>query len=357
MNDKIKLVTTTSSIEGWSIENYYGVVTYQLVIGANIFRDVFSSFRDIFGGAAKGYQKDLQNMEEIALDNLKKKASQLGANLILGLRLDFDEVSGGGKSMFMLSASGTAAFGKTEKEDTTAEQNQLIPFDKLDFEIERERLKEKVFSDSYSIQRAEHIEQLLEYKIDIVEKVILYIENYLPYVDENKDLINEYFLNVSNESINKFIKSDLFLSIKNETFKKFLDILEVVDWYDYDVIFSLLKSSNPVAHNRALYLLEYESDYYSKDDISRLNQIVELLCATFEKYPILQTSKGMFGKEKEEWECLNCGTKNSKDKTVCSKFECQANIYGIPNNKINPEKLKKLIASKINKLKELLSVT
>ncbi len=82
MSNKIQLVTTTSSIEGWSIEKYYGVVTYQLVIGANIFRDVFSSFRDIFGGAAKGYQKDLQNMEEIALANLKKKASQLGANLI-----------------------------------------------------------------------------------------------------------------------------------------------------------------------------------------------------------------------------------------------------------------------------------
>lgn len=69
MNNKIKVITTTPSIEGWTIEKYYGVVTYQLVIGANIFRDIFASFRDVFGGSVKGYQKDLQNMEQIALDN------------------------------------------------------------------------------------------------------------------------------------------------------------------------------------------------------------------------------------------------------------------------------------------------
>ncbi len=260
MSNKIQLVTTTSSIEGWSIEKYYGVVTYQLVIGANIFRDVFSSFRDIFGGAAKGYQKDLQNMEEIALANLKKKASQLGANLILGLRLDFDEVSGGGKSMFMLSASGTAAFGRTDNEQTFEEQNELIPSDKLNYEIERERLKEKVFSDSFSIQYAKQIEPLLEYKIDAVEKVVSYIDNHLAYFDESKDLLTEYFLNVSKESINNFLCSDLLLSIQKETFIKIVDILEIVHWFNYDVLFSLLKSDNPKANMSALYLLKFEND-------------------------------------------------------------------------------------------------
>jgi len=357
MNSKVQLVTTTSSIEGWSIEKYFGIVTYQLVIGANIFRDVFSSFRDIFGGAARGYQKDLQNMEEIALDNLKKKASQLGGNLILGLRLDFDEVSGGGKSMFMLSASGTAAFGKPDKEQTIVEQNELIPFDKLDFEIEKERLKEKVFSDSYSIQRKKEIEELLEYKIDAIEKVILYIENYSLYYEESKELITEYFNNVSKESINNFIKSSLFLSINKETFKNLIGLLETTDWFDYDVIFTLLKSDNPIANNRTLYLMEFENNYYSKDDIKKLTDIIDLMQNTYQRYPIIQSLKGMLGKEKEKWECLNCGTKNPKESTECSKYECQANVYGIPYNKINPERLKKSLSIKINKLKQMLKIT
>lgn len=39
---------------------------------------------------------------------LKAKAKSFQADAIVGLHIDFDEVSGGGKSMFMVSASGTA---------------------------------------------------------------------------------------------------------------------------------------------------------------------------------------------------------------------------------------------------------
>lgn len=357
MNSKIQLVTTTSSIEGWSIEKYFGIVTYQLVIGANIFRDAFASFRDIFGGSARGYQKDLQNMEDIALDNLKKKAAQLGGNLILGLRLDFDEVSGGGKSMFMLSASGTSAFGKPITGQTIEDKNELIPFDKLDFEIEREQLKEKVLSDSYSIDNKGQIEELLEYKIDALDKLISYIGNYAPYYDDNKELIAEYFNNISNESINALLKSDLFLEINKETFNKLIGLLDASDWFDYDVIFTLLKNDSPIANQRVLYLLEFENNYYSIEDISKLTHLIELIKNAFQKYPIIELSKGMLGKEKEKWTCLNCGTKNSKASTLCSKFECQANIYGIPYNKINPVTLIRTMEIKINKIKEILEVT
>lgn len=358
MNNKIEFITTTSTIEGWSIQKYLGIVTYQLVIGANIFHDVFASFRDIFGGNAKAYQKDLQNMEEIALENLKKKASFLGANIIIGLRLDFDEVSGGGKTMFMLSASGTAVMGKSEKDETIEEQNKLITYDTLNFEINRERFREKVFTSSFSIQINNDIEKLLEYKIDAVEKVMNYIDKDISCLDENKDLINEYFLNVNKESIDEYLKSESFLLIKNKTFKKLLDILEIVNWFDYDVIFTLLKSDNQIAHNRALYLLgNFENDFYSKDDIQKLAQLIELLSKTFKNYPILQISKGMFGKEKDMWKCMNCGTMNPKESNTCTDAGCSANIYGIPFNKINPEGLIISLKMKSLKLKQLLDLT
>ena len=357
MNNKIQIVSTTSTIEGWTIEKYYGVVTYQIVIGANIFRDVFSSFRDVFGGVAKGYQKDLANMEEIAIDNLKSKASKLGGNLILGLRLDFDEVSGGGKSMFMLSASGTSVFGKPINGDIFEEENNLIPFEKLDFEIERDLINEKVCSESFSIQRPNEIEELIEYRIEALEKVILFIENYSAYFDESKDLLAQYFQNVQTESINKFIKSNLFLSIRNDTFYKFISLLSSTDWFDYEVINYLLKSTNSKANQRVLYLLEFGNNYLTSEDITAMNKIVELLDTTYQKYPITQTSKSMLGKEKTEWVCLNCGTKNPIESTICKEFECQSNIYGIPKNQFSPESMKQIIQNKTNKLKQLLKVT
>jgi uncharacterized protein YbjQ (UPF0145 family) len=357
MNSKIQIVTTTSTIEGWTIEKYYGVVTYQLVIGANIFRDVFSSFRDIFGGVAKGYQKDLENMEEIAIKNLKNKASQLGGNLILGLRLDFDEVSGGGKSMFMLSASGTSVFGKPNNGHIIEEHHETIPFDKLDFEIEGDLIKEKVLLESFYIQRPDELEDLLQYKIDVIEKVVLFIENYSAYFDESKDLLTQYFQNISTESISKFLSSKLFLSIRKDTFYKFISLLSSTEWFDYEVIYSLLKSEDSKAHLRVLYLLEFQNNYFTKDDIAALNKIIELLDSTYQKYPIIQTTKGMLGKEKSEWVCLNCGCNNSSHTNICNEFECQANVYGIPKDQINPESIKKSLLLKINKLKQLLKIT
>lgn len=355
--DNIQIVTTTSSIDGWTIEKYCGVVTHQIVIGANIFRDVFSSFRDIFGGVARGYQRDLQNMEEIAVDNLRNKASKLGGNIILGLRLDFDEVSGGGKSMFMLSASGTAVLGKSEKEQSTAEHTEMIPFERLDYEIERDLLNKKVFSEPYSIQSPNDIEELLKYKIETLDKVILFMQENSAYFDESKELLTQYLQNISNESINKFLLSGLFLSIRKDTFYKFISLLSLTDWFNYEVIKSLLKTNNPKAHLRVLYLLEFQNNYFSKNDITELNQLIELIITAYKNYPIIQTTKGMLGKEKKEWVCLNCGINNSIELSICDKFECQANVYGIPKNQISPESIMQSLLIKIDKLNQLLNLS
>ena len=41
------LVTTTPIIEGKRIVKYYGIVSGETIIGANVFRDLFASIRDI----------------------------------------------------------------------------------------------------------------------------------------------------------------------------------------------------------------------------------------------------------------------------------------------------------------------
>lgn len=100
-------VTTTPSIEGRKIVTYCGVIAGEAILGANIFKDLFASVRDVVGGRSATYEKELQRAREIALVELQERAVQLGANAVVGVDLDY-EVLGQGNSMLMVSASGTA---------------------------------------------------------------------------------------------------------------------------------------------------------------------------------------------------------------------------------------------------------
>ena len=101
------LVTTTPSVEGKRITKYCGVVTGEAILGANIIRDFFAGVRDIVGGRAASYEKELHQARAIALQELEDEAAKAGANAVVGIDLDY-EVVGQGASMLMVSATGTA---------------------------------------------------------------------------------------------------------------------------------------------------------------------------------------------------------------------------------------------------------
>ena len=101
------LMTTTPTIEGHPIQDYFGIVTGEAIVGANIFRDFFAGIRDIVGGRSAAYEKELHKAREIAFEEMSTKATQLGANAVVGIDLDY-EVVGQNGSMLMVSASGTA---------------------------------------------------------------------------------------------------------------------------------------------------------------------------------------------------------------------------------------------------------
>ena len=101
------IVTTTPSIEGKRIIRYCGVVAGEAILGANVVKDFVAGIRDIVGGRSGTYEKELQRAREIALRELEQRASEAGANAVVGVDLDF-EVLGQGNGMLMVSASGTA---------------------------------------------------------------------------------------------------------------------------------------------------------------------------------------------------------------------------------------------------------
>ena len=101
------LMTTTTAIEGRPVREYLGVVTGEVIVGANIFKDLFASVRDIVGGRSGAYEGALRDARQTALDELRQEAVMLGADGVIGIDLDY-EVLGQGGSMLMVSASGTA---------------------------------------------------------------------------------------------------------------------------------------------------------------------------------------------------------------------------------------------------------
>lgn len=101
------LVTTTPFVEGYRVTEYLGIVAGEAIMGANVFRDLFASIRDFVGGRSGAYEKVLQSAREEALQEMKQKARELGANAVVGVDFDYEAVGQGG-SMLMVTVSGTA---------------------------------------------------------------------------------------------------------------------------------------------------------------------------------------------------------------------------------------------------------
>ena len=99
--------STTPSIQGREITAYYGVVTGEAILGANIFKDFFASIRDIVGGRSAAYEDELHKARTIAFREMTQQAEDLGANAIVGIDIDYETVGAQG-GMLMVSVSGTA---------------------------------------------------------------------------------------------------------------------------------------------------------------------------------------------------------------------------------------------------------
>ena len=101
------IMTTTPAIEGRKVKSYLGIVSGEAILGANLFKDLFASVRDIVGGRSGVYEQELVKAREIALKEVESEAARRGANAVIGIDLDY-EVVGQGGSMLMVTACGTA---------------------------------------------------------------------------------------------------------------------------------------------------------------------------------------------------------------------------------------------------------
>ena len=101
------MIISTTGIEGKKILAYKGIVFGEVVAGVNMFKDMAAGLRNVFGGRASRYEGELTQAREEAIAEMMERASERGANAIIGIKMDY-ETLGAENGMLMVTCSGTA---------------------------------------------------------------------------------------------------------------------------------------------------------------------------------------------------------------------------------------------------------
>ena len=102
------IITSSNTLADKKIIEYKGLVTGESLIGANIYKDLFSGVRDVVGGRTSKYEEELKKARDIALGSMEEKAEALGANAIIGLKISYDNLGGTMGNTILVTAYGTA---------------------------------------------------------------------------------------------------------------------------------------------------------------------------------------------------------------------------------------------------------
>ncbi|WP_106827639.1 YbjQ family protein [Parabacteroides pacaensis] len=344
------LISTTNTIENAEIEHYLDLVSTNIVIGTNFFADFSASFTDIFGGYANTYQSKLQNIYQTAITQLRQSALLLGANAIVGLKIDFDEISGKGKSMFMVSAVGMAVILNSKQETKIVSKENVMKIIPSPI-LHKEYLK-RVIVNTIEAGRLPNEEQwtyLLNNPINNIADSILkkYLANY--YRDKSLLGIAENLLLQNTISYFRIIDYNTAITcLYSQLTKHFVPIFEILEkdkLFSSDAIISLIERENIQI---AIACLLLDKDYYNKEDLNKMNQIITLLDSLPDKGKI-QPVKNLIGKTKDKYICPS-GHNNEIENEYCEILNCGLNIKGLTVKDIKQIDLFKLKVESLNYL-------
>ena len=352
------LVTTTSSVDGVNVMEYLKPLSAHIVAGTDFFSDFFASFSDIFGGRSQTYQRQLSSIYSEAIEALKRSAYEIGANCILGLKVDMDEISGKNKSMFMITAIGTAAI--VDFSSTTKQQDNNLDVISADL-MKDLRRKEQI------IKLAQSEKLLLDdstwnfvtnNRIDeIAKEILMDIRKDFSYYDsDKKSLIFKrlvsYFSSI-NEELSSKVLYNFYVNEHSENFATYLyNLIKELTIFKVDAIGIYLKDNDLKVQKRALNLAVIDKPYFSLDDIPDYIKLRDLIKSSFkENGEVVSIKSKLSSKEKEVWKC-NCGKTNNVNDTSC---DCGQDRMGFLYWELKTEKAIEIIDDNINLIQRTLN--
>ena len=338
-------VTTTPEISGWDVQSYEGVVTAHIVTGANLFSDIFASFSDIFGGRSKSYQKQLTKINKEALDILRRQAADRGANCVVGVHIDHDQVTGQGKSMFMVKASGTAVRAELPDESGGTEHDGTMSAEELADEVRRRELVEDVEEDSLVVDD-ETWDDLRRLRVHEASPPVLMLVK--SKFDEYKNragsahdinLVKEarrYLMSLPPRHVRPQVYN--FVGRTEGGMRGFLGrVIRDMQVVDFKHNQRLLEAEDHTLRRWSLYLVWQDKHSYTQEDLPVMRSMMMKVGKAFpEIAEVIEEERGTFSKSRVEiWKCPRCEKKNELDQNRCQ--DCTSDRRGFKRNDLKPE--------------------
>lgn len=90
-----KMVTTTFTFDGFKVIKNLGLVRGITVRSRSIIGNIGAGFQILFGGNISIYQELCERARQDAYEIMIQHANQMGANAVIGMRYDANEVTAG----------------------------------------------------------------------------------------------------------------------------------------------------------------------------------------------------------------------------------------------------------------------
>lgn len=90
-----QLITTANSLEGYRIVKHLGIIRGITVRSRSIFGNIAGGFQTLFGGKISIYAELCEKTREEAYQLMVQHADEKGANAIINMRYDANEVMNG----------------------------------------------------------------------------------------------------------------------------------------------------------------------------------------------------------------------------------------------------------------------
>ena len=359
------VVSTTPQLEGWEVQKYLGPVSSHLVAGTNIFSDVAASFSDLFGGRSKSYRKQLEKINEEVIDQLKEKAANSGANALIGLQIDNDQISGQGKEMFMVTVSATAVRASPTRDETRPstgrDTGRPLPLQEIEKGVLKEKLLRKQQDGALKLNEDRWqflIENGLPEFMDSVRPLAEKIARQSALSESRKEDLSrcrDYFLSTPSG----VAEDHLYQMVAHDNWRVAdwaASVLEDGNMLDLGRISSMLDGDFHEEQKPALEILSrVDKPYYEEADLERLKEIRDQIESGFgRRGEVKEVEKsGMMSSGTEKVWKVEGGPENPMERDYCTRSGLD--IYGFENGETRPDEVTEILGRKIQVLKRKFS--
>ena len=309
-----------------------------MVIGTGFFSDFIATFSDFFGGMSGTYREQMDTLYERAYDAISQKARTAGANAILGFKMDFDEISGKGKQMFMVSVSGTAVkliFDKKEELNATTKDSNVSSI-----KIAKELFKERWAKRGNHTPQGTEIDFIMEH--GLWELAPSLYDYYVTDRGETRPIDEKFPIILSTLSYEEAI-AFIYNDYENRC-RCVYNLLHKNKLFNATRVLEILRNNLTLG----IELLEIDKKEYNQEDLIIMKEILSYLDNLPDKGKIEMTKSGILSSKMTEMYICPEGHKNDKETEYC---ECEGGYCGL-----NIKGLKREQVSVINAFRDKVRV-